>query len=569
MPKVGRELPPSLSTLESVQSADDRDSPRCRHPGMVGLTEIWSGQADLLAKVQQMDIKLDALLERTFSHRAKLMNDSPLNKESLQRSDGNAKNDDSTNTTFQPSARIVSTPVQKLADQSPLPPPEIAFNLDTLYESEKIPFKRQSIRETFQLVMKANLSSRSEEQPTSTVCGRIIQDSRTDLLIVLVVILNSILIGTQVSLSEDDSSRWMRDFVRNLENACSVFFCVELAFRVAGLRSQLLREKHRQWFLFDSMLVLFTCAEFFLLVTFREASSDIGVVSGLMQAMRNARWLRVIRMIKFLTKLQVMVKMILSSLSSLVWLFIFSAVFSYAFAIVLTQGASAWKLKSSSKDTEMYCLMNDYFGTIPRSIYTLFLSLTGGVNWGEPASVLRQCGDMYFATYTMFMFIAFFSVLNIVTGVVVDGAIQEAEADRSIQDAKLQEKKECYIKDLNKLLQVLDVDGDGMVTEVEWCNFWNTNRASPILDSLDLKINDAMSVFTLLDVDGDGELSMCELIEGIDNLRGLVTRSDFHSMMKVLVDIQRELRPSEKPRRTAVRRLPQRRPSLTVDVPRG
>merc|ERR1712176_915524 len=108
--------------------------------------------------------------------------------------------------------------------------------------------------------------------------------------------------------------------------------------------------------------------------------------------------------------------MIIGSLTSLFWLLVLMLVITYMFAIVLTQGATEAKRKDLSNMDDV----KEFYGSIPTSMFTLYQSMIGGVDWGVPAKASLSLGGMYFCTYLGFIFMNVFCVLNIVTGVFVD-----------------------------------------------------------------------------------------------------------------------------------------------------
>merc|ERR1719401_2250698 len=101
-------------------------------------------------------------------------------------------------------------------------------------------------------------------------------------------------------------------------------------------------------------------------------------------------------------------------------------------------------------------------------MYSLFLSMTGGRNWGEIANIIAYAGFAYGGLVALYVFINLFSVLNIVTGVFVDGAIELAKRDRSMMVDKQQKIREASVQHLVMLLTEIDADGDGHITREEF-----------------------------------------------------------------------------------------------------
>merc|ERR1712107_681799 len=108
------------------------------------------------------------------------------------------------------------------------------------------------------------------------------------------------------------------------------------------------------------------------------------------------------------------------------------------------------------------------YGTVDRAMYTLFLSMCGGISWGEPAAVAYFLGPIYLWFFLFFISFTIFSVLNIVTGVFVDGAITQANEDRSLIAHKAELAQKALSEELISVLSEIDTDGSGFLTIEEW-----------------------------------------------------------------------------------------------------
>merc|ERR1712113_1065585 len=180
-----------------------------------------------------------------------------------------------------------------------------------------------------------------------------------------------------------------------------------------------------------------------------------------MKVARMARIARALRMIRFLSRIRIMAVMIVGSMISLFWLFVLLAGVMYVFAIILTNGATDWRKPESGEPPEDHIhweLMEKYWGSVVKSVYTLFAAMTGGISWGEPAEVIAVCGLIYHLLYTYFIFFTFFSILNIVTGVFVDSAIQKADSDRAMILQKAYTERKSIQEQLTLFLNKMDED---------------------------------------------------------------------------------------------------------------
>jgi len=229
-----------------------------------------------------------------------------------------------------------------------------------------------------------------------------------------------------------------------------------------------------------------------------------------------------------------MASLIVGSMVSLFWLLVLLLVVMYIFAIVLTQGATMWLKPGDGYARPVgnthYSNVIYYFGSLTKTIYTLFMAMTGGVSWGEPADASQAYGWVYFCVFTSYIFFAIFSVMNIVTGVFVDGAIQQAESDRSlILEAQAKEKQEVC-RTLEEIVFELDVDDSGCLSREEWEGAFVDPSIQGALAAMQVNIHDCDDLFDMLDVDGDGRVDVKEFIHGMIRLKGWAKAVDIERL---------------------------------------
>merc|ERR1719473_2221925 len=74
----------------------------------------------------------------------------------------------------------------------------------------------------------------------------------------------------------------------------------------------------------------------------------------------------------------------------------------------------------------------DAFGTLDTSILSLFMSMSGGNDWAQYYEALIPLQIQYRLFYLLFIVFCIFAVVNIVTGVFVESALQANIKDRDI-----------------------------------------------------------------------------------------------------------------------------------------
>jgi len=90
-----------------------------------------------------------------------------------------------------------------------------------------------------------------------------------------------------------------------------------------------------------------------------------------------------------------------------------------------------------------------------------------------------------FLTYVTF---AFFAVVNIVTGVFVEGAMQASQGDLEVLIHEEMNQKNDYLSSLKTLLNEMDRDGDGLISLDELKDSLKDSRVNFYLHALQLDL---------------------------------------------------------------------------------
>jgi len=94
----------------------------------------------------------------------------------------------------------------------------------------------------------------------------------------------------------------------------------------------------------------------------------------------------------------------------------------YVFAILFTQAAVG---NTSDEDSQL----RENFGTLSVTMYTLYLSITSGIDWGDAVRPMWDLEPWWGFVFVMYQSFCFFAVLNVVTSVFCQAAITSGQAD--------------------------------------------------------------------------------------------------------------------------------------------
>ncbi|CAK0889286.1 unnamed protein product [Prorocentrum cordatum] len=279
--------------------------------------------------------------------------------------------------------------------------------------------------------------------------------------------MNTLLVGieTQVLsiLSQQRSGSDQLLGVLSVANYVLTFmFAVEVVMRVLVLG--LHNPKDRMWNVFDMIILVLALVEIALDIAVQILSGrgrnpfDHGGMAKMLRLFRLTRLLRIVRTVRQLKPLRVLVHSIASASKSVFWALMLLVMIVYAFGVILTQAATEHTEGGARVDDED---LVSYYGDLYLSMLSLWMAVSGGINWNQLTAPLEGTGNatwmMFFLVYITFVY---FFVLNVVTGVFCQNAIEGAQQDLDLTiEAQLKEKQ-VYAERLRMLFDEMNEDYD-------------------------------------------------------------------------------------------------------------
>merc|ERR1712048_162035 len=85
-----------------------------------------------------------------------------------------------------------------------------------------------------------------------------------------------------------------------------------------------------------------------------------------------------------------------------------------------------------------------HYGSFPRTFYTLYLAVSGGIDWKDASDPLIEISPILTMVFAMYITFAVLCVMNIITGVFVENAHQQTDEDfdQMIME-DLENRKQC------------------------------------------------------------------------------------------------------------------------------
>jgi len=263
--------------------------------------------------------------------------------------------------------------------------------------------------------------------------------------------------------------------------------------------------------------------------------------------------MRFLRVVRFLHSVRKMVLSVVGSLTSLFWAMFFMFFVTFLASIIFMQGIEThldstlagipagvlrtctsgslpWEGRvPATNDLPIFWVdledsltvqIQKLYGSVVVTMMTLFGAISGGSEWAVVADPVRRISPIFMVLWVFFMCIMIFGVLNILTGLFVDAAMNAAKSDHTafIREALADEMS--ITSTLRQSFAKSDTDGSGTLTQDEFDALLGDEEVCAMLDHVGLQVHEASGLFRLLDDDKSGRISVDEFIGGCIRLKG-------------------------------------------------
>jgi len=302
-----------------------------------------------------------------------------------------------------------------------------------------------------------------------------------------------------------------------------VAFALEMVLRLYAERKYFFTRDLRMWNLFDLSLVLTSLVE----VSFEGFNFSF---LRILRVLRVIRMLRIIRMFRFFQELRLMTVSLASCLPSLMWAAVLMLMCMFLFGIFLLDGARD-HVRSLSADDEDLDFFAKYYGGVPQILFTLILSISGGMDWYDLLEPLLAASVLYAIPFTLFVLFVMFGMLNILVGIFVQKSNELFHLDQELVMNEEMNQKSSYLNQIQELFKKIDTDLSNTLTWEELIANLQDERVMTYFALLQIDVSEAKGLFQLLDVNESGEVGIDEFIMGCMRLKGAAKSIDMATMM--------------------------------------
>lgn len=400
-------------------------------------------------------------------------------------------------------------------------------------------------RRTEQMFRRMNSATQSEISTPATdkrfKLATVVRSSAFESTAAILIITNAIFIGVEIEISARFPNQGMPLAIQVIGFAYTAAFALELLMRVFVHGLGMFWRKQYLWNLLDLFVVLVSLWEVIVLVLealVKDLSLNAGI--GVISSLRIVRILRITRLIrnsgstpgramKFLRALRTLIHSIAYTLKEVMWAGVFLLLIMYVFSLALTQGVVGHLASSSANDVNP--AMIRYWGGIGSSMSTCFMAVTGGISWEVASDPLLEVSQIWWWLFVTYVGFTVFAVLNVMTGVFCQSAIQSAQHDHELFLQNMLAERDDHLKRIKNLFARLDKDGSGSLTLSELEDHLEDPAVQAYFASLELSITDVWSFFKLLESDEEQEISPDAFFEGCQRLKGFARSLDLAKLM--------------------------------------
>lgn len=322
-----------------------------------------------------------------------------------------------------------------------------------------------------------------------------------DYAVASLIILNGLVVGMQIDWNArhtTDEAPWVYQVI---EVVFCVVFTAELCLRLFAFRCKFFINRSKWWNMFDFFVVAAQIFELFM----EAIGSAWNWNLNLLRILRLVRIIRLARALRLIGELRTIVSSIAGSFRPLFWTCILLFMVLYVLAVYFTQVVVNTQITLLNEGLPLPGDLEKYWGALVPSIFSLYCSITGGLDWEMAVRPLMDhVGSEMGVLYVLYITFTVFAMLNVVTGVFIESVMKHANRENEIRT----------MANVQHLFKHLDVDSRGEITWEKFEQSLHKNEMREFFKTIDVDIRHAKNLFEVLDVDGSGSINAAEFMDG-------------------------------------------------------
>lgn len=353
---------------------------------------------------------------------------------------------------------------------------------------------------------------------------RLVRSPKFDHFVAVLLISNAVFIGYQVDSAFSNDPPVIIEYI---DLIYCILFLMELVMRMYAfqIRSFFCDPDNCRWNIVDFFIVIMASIDTVIAAVSKGGRSPFEsiMIILIVRLVRITRVLKVVRVMRLFKHLRVLIAAIGNTLKAACWAVVLLCMILYIFGIAITQSVADHV--GAKRNVEDPIQDDDpllhYFGSLLKGILTLFMSVCGGIDWEEASGPLLEISWLIAALFICYIIFVTLCVLNVMTGIFCESAIQAAQSDRDNLIQYQLEDTQKYVKELTSIFKQWDTSGDADISLEEFEEHLRDESIQNVFKALEIDTRDAWDFFKLLDEDGEGTVNLDEFIKGCIRLRGV------------------------------------------------
>lgn len=278
-------------------------------------------------------------------------------------------------------------------------------------------------------------------------------------------------------------------------------------------------------------------------------------VFTMLRCFRLMRVARVMQGIPMLRELWLLIQGLAESLKTLLWTIVVIFFVNFAFGIVAvifigdssvftcamaSEELSLQHEESNRQHQECAHLIDDVhvhelFNGLGNTMFTLLQIMTGDAWASGIARPVMKFQPVVWVFFIIYVAIAMLVLLNLVTAVIVENALDISKQDEKQKLIEIEKVKKTQIASLRRIFAALDIDGSGAIDESEFIKACTNNQE--IMNKfrlLDFDDGEILNLFKDLEVSSDGLLTLEEFESGLNGMQGEARNKDLVRIQKAI-----------------------------------
>eukprot|EP00439_Symbiodinium_sp_Y106_P025410 s497_g3.t1 len=373
-----------------------------------------------------------------------------------------------------------------------------------------------------------------QEPPRSGCCAKLVRSSAFQFVTTTVIMANCLTLLISANWAMENQSFDIPQELRYLDLGFTIFYVLELLLKFYVHRLFFFWREDWKWNVFDFVLVAMAVQEQVVEFLIQHEAGTVTRLSYMrsLRVARVSRILRLLRAIRVIRELRMMVFSIISSFTALFWCLVLISLVICVFALFFLQICTDYLIvERDSIADDVYTDFQRTFGSLTKTMTTLYLATTGGFDWERALSLLNRVGVV--GSWAWLFYIAFFNfaLFNVLTGMFVDHAMKWSQSDNQnlITEHRSQELQDAAR--LQRLCEAIDTESTGRISWEDFECFVSDESALIYLASIGLEIHDAKTFFDMLaGVASDKYIDIETFVKGCMRMKGPATSIDMLSM---------------------------------------